>query len=163
TEVWSGVRGNDMVRPGRNVMLYLDDVPHVEVGVEAAGAFEPIGRVTPSALPAGTALMTRLVGGYDEIGAAHQAIVEACAGRGLGSRAALAALGGLRPSQRGLRRPGGRDLSPGRGSELERRVALPNAVHERGELAGNVGVLELDHVLGVPLTRAREIERADED
>ena len=43
TEVWDTVRGDDEVEPGRNVMLYLDDVPHVEVGVEAAGPFERRG------------------------------------------------------------------------------------------------------------------------
>jgi effector-binding domain-containing protein len=83
SEVWEAVRGRDEVQPGRNVMLYLDDVPHVEVGVEAAGPFEPMGRVEPSALPAGRAAMTTLVGSYDDIGAAHRAVIDACARRGL--------------------------------------------------------------------------------
>jgi effector-binding domain-containing protein len=83
-EVWDEVRGSAEVRPGRNVMLYLDDVPHVEIGVEAAaGPFGSLGRVVPSALPGGRVAMTRLVGGYDEIGAAHEAVVAACAERGL--------------------------------------------------------------------------------
>ena len=82
-EVWETVRGDAEVRPGRNVMLYLDDVPHVEVGVEAAGPFGGSGRVVGSVLPAGRVAMTRLVGGYDEIGAAHRAVVDACAERGL--------------------------------------------------------------------------------
>jgi len=82
-EVWGALRGDERVRPGRNVMLYLDDVPHVEIGVEAAGAFEPVGRIRPSVLPAGRVAMTRLVGSYDEIGAAHHAVVQACAARGL--------------------------------------------------------------------------------
>lgn len=83
TEVWQAVRGDEEVNPGRNVMLYLDDVPHVEVGVEAAGTFEQRGRVTSSTLPGGRVAMTRLVGGYDEIGAAHRAVVEACEQWGL--------------------------------------------------------------------------------
>ena len=53
-EVWDTVRGDGEVRPGRNVMLYLDDVPHVEVGAEAAGPFAPRGRVVASSLPGGT-------------------------------------------------------------------------------------------------------------
>lgn len=83
TEVWDAVRGSGHIQPGRNVMLYLDDVPHVEVGVEAAGPFEPIGRIAPSALPSGRVAMTRLLGSYDEIGAAHGLVVEACAERGI--------------------------------------------------------------------------------
>jgi effector-binding domain-containing protein len=83
SEVWATVRGDDEVKPGRNVMLYLDDVPHVEVGVEAAGPFEPRGRVTSSELPAGRVMTARLVGSYSEIGAAHRAVVEACEQRGL--------------------------------------------------------------------------------
>jgi len=34
-------------------MLYRDDVPNVEVGVEIAGSFAPTGRIVASALPAG--------------------------------------------------------------------------------------------------------------
>jgi effector-binding domain-containing protein len=83
SEVWGEVRGNDEVGPGRNVMLYLDDVPHVEIGVEAAGPFASLGRVVPSVLPAGRVAMTRIVGSYDEIGAAHGAVVDACTERSL--------------------------------------------------------------------------------
>jgi effector-binding domain-containing protein len=83
SEVWETVRGDEEIRPGRNVMLYLDDIPHVEVGAEAAGPFEPRGRVVASSLPAGRVAMARLVGSYDEIGAAHRAVVDACAERGL--------------------------------------------------------------------------------
>ena len=83
SEVWDTVRGDQEVEPGRNVMLYLDDVPHVEVGAEAAGPFAPRGRIVASALPGGRVAKTRLVGSYSEIGAAHQAVVDACAERGL--------------------------------------------------------------------------------
>jgi len=82
TEVWDELRGSE-ARPGRNVMLYRDDVPHVEVGVEVDGPFAGSGRIVASELPAGRVAMTRLVGGYDEIGAAHRAVVDACADRGL--------------------------------------------------------------------------------
>ena len=60
--MWDTVRGDEEVRPGRNVMLYLDDVPHVEVGAEAAGPFAPRGRIVASELPGGRVAMTRLVG-----------------------------------------------------------------------------------------------------
>ena len=83
TEVWDTVRGDEEVRPGRNVMLYLDDIPRVEVGAEAAGPFVRRGRIVASALPGGRVAKTRLVGSYSEIGAAHQAVVDACAERGL--------------------------------------------------------------------------------
>src|SRR5512132_739330 len=52
-EVWGYVRGAG-VQAGRNVMLYLDDVPTVEVGVELEGDLaEPSGRIVASALPEG--------------------------------------------------------------------------------------------------------------
>jgi effector-binding domain-containing protein len=82
-EVWEAVRGSEIVRPGRNVMLYLDDVPNVEVGVEAAGSFAPIGRVVASSLPAGRVVTTMHRGDYEGIGAAHRAVVEECDRRGL--------------------------------------------------------------------------------
>ena len=48
-EVWTYVRGAD-VQAGRNVMLYLDDVPTVEVGVEVGDAVAS-GRIVASVLP----------------------------------------------------------------------------------------------------------------
>jgi effector-binding domain-containing protein len=85
-EVWEAVRGHELIRPGRNVMLYKDDVPNVEIGVEAAAAFPPIGRVVSSALPAGRVLTATHRGPFDEVGAAHEAVVRACDERGLRRR-----------------------------------------------------------------------------
>jgi effector-binding domain-containing protein len=82
-EVWGAVRGSATIRPGRNVMVYRDELPHVEVGVEAASAFAPLGRVVPSSLPGGRAAMVLLRGSYDELPAAHRRLEEACDGRGL--------------------------------------------------------------------------------
>jgi hypothetical protein len=65
-EVWAFVRGADL-RAGRNVMLYEDDVPNVEVGVEVDGAFAPGDRGEPS--PGGLA-------------AAHAAVVDWCEANG---------------------------------------------------------------------------------
>jgi hypothetical protein len=80
-EVWAAVRSSDGIAPGRNVMLYLDDVPSVEIGVEVAGPFEAIGRVVPSALPAGRAATAR--GWVKDIAAPHDAVVAWCEARGL--------------------------------------------------------------------------------
>ena len=82
-EVWAFVRGAD-VRAGRNVMLYEDDVPNVEVGVEVDGAFAPGNRVVPSALPAGRAAATVHRGEPSPAGvaAAHAAVVDWCEANG---------------------------------------------------------------------------------
>jgi hypothetical protein len=82
-EVWRVVRGHPRIAPGRNIMLYLDDVPNVEVGVEAAGPFEPIGRVVPSSLPCGRAVTATHRGRYEDLGRAHTAVAEACERLGL--------------------------------------------------------------------------------
>ena len=67
---------------GLNVMLYLDDVPNVEIGVLADASFAPRGRVTASCLPAGEAAMTVHRGPFGEVGAAHQAVLARCASEG---------------------------------------------------------------------------------
>jgi effector-binding domain-containing protein len=82
-EVWSAVRPRrDEIRPGRNVMLYKDDVPNVEVGVEMGGSFVPVGRIVASALPAGRIAMTTHRGSWD-VGPAHQAVIDECDRLGL--------------------------------------------------------------------------------
>jgi effector-binding domain-containing protein len=82
-EVWAFVRGAD-VRAGRNVMLYEDDTPTVEVGVEVDGAFAPGERVVPSALPAGRAATTVHRGepSPEGLDAAHAAVVDWCEANG---------------------------------------------------------------------------------
>jgi effector-binding domain-containing protein len=77
-EVWAHVRGAG-VRAGRNMMLYLDDVPTVEVGVELEGALTtPSGRIVASALPEGRAATTAARGApsRQRLDAAHAAVVE---------------------------------------------------------------------------------------
>jgi effector-binding domain-containing protein len=75
-EVWTFVRGAD-VQAGRNVMLYEDDVPNVEVGVEVAQAITAGGRIVASALPAGRAATTVARGApsRERLAAAHAAVV----------------------------------------------------------------------------------------
>ena len=63
-------------------MLYKDDVPNVEVGVEVSGPFPPSGPVVASVLPAGEAATTVHRGPYDRLGDAHQAILTWCATHG---------------------------------------------------------------------------------
>jgi len=82
-EVWQTVRGDDLIKPGRNVMVYLDDTPRVEIGAEAAARFEPIGDVVSSVLPAGRALMTTFSGSYAGLDEGHRAVSAAFEERGL--------------------------------------------------------------------------------
>jgi len=79
-EVWTFLRGADL-EPGRNVMVYRDDRPSVEVGAEVARPFEAEGRVVPSALPAGLAATTIAHGppSREGIADAHAAVKEWCA------------------------------------------------------------------------------------
>jgi effector-binding domain-containing protein len=82
-EVWAFVRSTDL-KAGRNVMLYADDVPNVEVGVEVGEAFASDGRVVASTLPAGRAATTVARGepSPEGIDAAHAAVVEWCEANG---------------------------------------------------------------------------------
>lgn len=78
-EVYEFVRGGGITQTGDNIMLYRDDVPNVEVGVQVAGAFVPSGRVIPSELPAGRVATTVHRGAYDGLAAAHAAVHAWCA------------------------------------------------------------------------------------
>ena len=79
-EVWGAVRSDESVLPGRNVMLYKDDAPAVEVGVEIEAPFDPIGRVISSTLPSGRVVMTTHRGSW-EVGPAHESVIAACEDR----------------------------------------------------------------------------------
>jgi effector-binding domain-containing protein len=81
-QVYEFLRTSDVRQRGHNVMLYRDDVPHVEVGVEVDRAFDAAAEVVPSHLPAGPAAMTVHRGPYDQLGAAHTAVHEWCAANG---------------------------------------------------------------------------------
>lgn len=82
-EVHAGVRWQGNGRKGRNVLLYLDDVPHVEIGVELDQPVGITGRVVESALPSGTVATMTHRGPYDAIGSTHDAIRAFCAEREL--------------------------------------------------------------------------------
>jgi effector-binding domain-containing protein len=68
---------------GRNVMLYKDDVPNVEVGVLPRGDFTPGGRVIRSQLPGGDVVAFTHHGPYGALGDAHEAVIRFCAEHGL--------------------------------------------------------------------------------
>ena len=80
-EVWKTVRAHDLAA-GRNVMRYLDDVPHVEVGVELSD-FEAIGRLVPSSLPAGPAAAARVPATAEGIRSGHEAVARYVEAHGL--------------------------------------------------------------------------------
>ena len=77
-EVYEFVRRGGATQDGHNVMLYRDDVPNVEVGVQVTGPFEPSGRVIPSVLPSGEVASTVHHGPYDALEEAHVAIKAWC-------------------------------------------------------------------------------------
>jgi effector-binding domain-containing protein len=77
-EVYAFIRGGGATQDGHNVMLYLDDVPNVEVGVQVTGPFEPAGRVIPSVLPTGQVAGTVHRGPYEELEEAHVALKAWC-------------------------------------------------------------------------------------
>ncbi len=81
-EVWACLRAAGIERGCRNVMLYLDGVPHVEIGVELLRPCPLTGRVVASTLPAGRVAATVHRGPYQGLAAAHQAVVQWCAARG---------------------------------------------------------------------------------
>ena len=64
-------------------MLYKDDVPNVEVGVQVTRSFMPSGHVVPSRLPGGRVARTVHRGAYDRLSEPHRAVREWCTARGL--------------------------------------------------------------------------------
>ena len=81
-EVWTCLRAGGINHGCRNVMLYRDDVPHVEVGVELDRPVPLTGRVAASALPAGRVAWTVHRGPYGGLAAAHRAVHSWCAEHG---------------------------------------------------------------------------------
>jgi hypothetical protein len=82
-EVWTFLRASGL-RAGRNVMVYRDDAPSVEVGAEVSRSFTRAGRVVPSALPAGRAAMAVARGAPSpaKLAMVHAAVREWCAAHG---------------------------------------------------------------------------------
>ena len=78
-QVYACLGAHDSARQGSNVMLYKDDVPHVEVGVELIAPCVLDSPVIQSALPAGEVAMSVHRGPYQELGVAHDAVTRWCA------------------------------------------------------------------------------------
>ena len=78
-EVWVCLRNQGINSGCPNVMLFLDDVPHVEVGVEIARPVAPTGRVVMSNLPAGPVARTVHRGSYAGLAEAHRDVSDWCA------------------------------------------------------------------------------------
>jgi effector-binding domain-containing protein len=81
-EVWDCLHAGGINGGCRNIMLYLDGTPSVEVGVLLDRPCPLTGRVAASALPAGAAAMTVHRGPFADVGAAHQAVLGWCAAHG---------------------------------------------------------------------------------
>lgn len=78
-KVWSFIRGGapaGLYEHGHNIMLYKDDVPNVEVGVQVSSSFNSVGDVAASALPGGLVATATHTGAISEIGGTHQAVRE---------------------------------------------------------------------------------------
>jgi effector-binding domain-containing protein len=78
-KVWVFLRGSapaGLWEHGHNIMLYKDDVPNVEVGVQVSRPFEPADQVVPSTLPTGLVATATHSGPVAKIGDTHDAVVE---------------------------------------------------------------------------------------
>ena len=85
-QVYAFLATSDVSQTGHNVMLYRDDVPNVEVGVEVGveveASFSSPGPVVSSALPAGEVAMVVHRGPYERLGSAHEAVLRWCRSNG---------------------------------------------------------------------------------
>jgi effector-binding domain-containing protein len=77
--VWNFLRTQapeGVYKQGHNVMVYKDDVPNVEVGVQVNGSFDSVGPVVASTLPGGLVATATHSGPMTEIGDTHSAVCE---------------------------------------------------------------------------------------
>ncbi len=81
-QVWASLRAHGISSGCPNVMLYLDDVPNVEVGVLCDDPSVAGGSVVASALPAGRVASATHRGSYAGLGGAHDAVVRWIDGNG---------------------------------------------------------------------------------
>jgi effector-binding domain-containing protein len=78
-QVWSFLRRDareGLYRHGHNIMLYKDDVPNVEVGVQVTDSFAPADHVVASTLPGGLVATATHTGPIARIGDTHSAARE---------------------------------------------------------------------------------------
>lgn len=72
--VYDFLKTSAVPQQGHNVVVYLDDVPTIEVGVQVAAVFQSTGTVYCSTTPAGLAATTTHFGSYQQLPEAHTAI-----------------------------------------------------------------------------------------
>jgi effector-binding domain-containing protein len=85
-EVWAHLRANPPGAIRHNVVVYINDTPDVEIGVQVAEPFVPSDRVRLFTLPAGPVAHTLHVGPYRTLGAAHEVVIKQCKEWGVPSR-----------------------------------------------------------------------------
>jgi effector-binding domain-containing protein len=76
-KVWSFLRNDPPSRvlpAGHNIMLYKDDVPNIEVGVQVSDSFDPVGDVVASTLPGGLVATATHTDPIAKIGDTHEAV-----------------------------------------------------------------------------------------
>jgi effector-binding domain-containing protein len=85
-QVWAVLEASPGLRTtGHNVMLYKDDRPAVEIGVQVTRRFEPVGDVVPSVLPAGRVARAIHTGPPADLARAHAAVASWCREHALGT------------------------------------------------------------------------------
>jgi effector-binding domain-containing protein len=77
-QVWPVLRAQG-VRTGHNVVMYLDDLAHLEAGVEIFGDFSPTAEVHLSATPSGLAATAVHWGDYGAMAPTYEALRGWCA------------------------------------------------------------------------------------
>jgi len=83
-KVWSFLANAPagLYKDGHNVMLYKDDLPSVEIGVQVNRPFKGSGAILSSSLPGGQVATARHAGPIDRIGDTHLAVCAWCAANG---------------------------------------------------------------------------------
>jgi effector-binding domain-containing protein len=84
-KVWSFLRGDapaGLYQQGHNIMLYKDDTPNVEVGVQVSSSFSPAGDVVASSLPGGLVATATHTGPIARLGDTHQVVRESSTANG---------------------------------------------------------------------------------
>jgi effector-binding domain-containing protein len=80
-KVWPVLRAQG-IRTGHNVVMYLDDLAHIEAGVEIFGDFSPTVEVHASATPDGLAATAVHWGDYGAMAPTYTALRNWCAANG---------------------------------------------------------------------------------
>ena len=83
--VYVAVRAGQIIQTGQNIFIYRDgsrEGATVEVGVEVAERFEPVGEIVYAETPAGEVATATHTGPYSGLGETHQAVHRWCRDHG---------------------------------------------------------------------------------